>query len=271
MGKYLIMTKFWLVSLIDRVFVSVAVFLLIFAWINFYVADLWVSFAISLVFTFAVLFLIYFFVGKKNEKAALNRKQIEEMNKFTLAFRLSKESEQKSLLKSILEKNFEVEMIGRKLTYKDALGNHLVILATEFKKLSENDLINLMSKHFDKKFDCFDIFCNELDFTPKNIFKDKKIFIYDKRKIYQDFFKKTNIYPDCSNLDDKISKFSCADFLKNLFLPAKAKSYFLCGLILIFSSIILPFHIYYLIFASGLMIFAIICKIMPIIKNRQNK
>ena len=112
------MTKFWLVSLIDKVFVSVAVFLLIFAWINFYVADLWVSFAISLVFTFAVLFLIYFFVGKKNEKAELNRKQIEEMNKLTLAFRLYKEREQKLLLKSILEKNFEVEMIGQKLTYK---------------------------------------------------------------------------------------------------------------------------------------------------------
>ena len=95
------------------------------------------------------------------------------------------------------------------------------------------------------------------------------ILLITKEKLFIDYFSKYQIYPDESKINTSITKLKFKDILNGLFIPEKAKSYFFCGLILIFSSIILPYHLYYIIFGSLLLIFSIICKILP--KIRQNK
>lgn len=260
------MSKFWLINLIDKVFITVCVFLAIFAWINFYIRDLWTTFLLSIVFTFAIVFVLYYFLGKKHEKINLTKKQLSEMNKYLLAFRLTNKNEQLNIIKELLSKEHETKLDNGYLTYSDAFGKHLVIIATHFQKLNENDLINILNEYFNEKFDCFDIICNDFSNLNTEILKNKKIIMIDGKKLYNDYFMKYGIYPNTENLNENITKLKFKDIANNIFLPQKAKSYFLCGLVLIFSSIILPYHFYYIIFGSMLMMFAIICKILPKIK-----
>lgn len=261
------MTRFWLVNLIDKIFVTVAVFLIIFAWINFYINNLWTTFLLSLIFSFAIVFLLYYFLGKKQEKVNFSKQEIDEMNKCFLAFRLMNRADQQNLIKKLLieEKRCnetDILIKNKKLFYKDELGNHLIIIATNTPKIDDNEFINLINEYYENKFDCYEIICNECYVLNKNILKDKKITFITQKDLYKRL-KASNLCPNTEFLNLSSTKFKFKDIAKSMFLPSKAKSYFLCGLILIFSSIILPFNFYYIIIGSMLMLFAIICKILP--------
>ncbi|MBE5741553.1 MAG: hypothetical protein E7351_03410 [Clostridiales bacterium] len=249
------MSRFKIVNLIDKIFVSIAVFLIIYAWINFFVRDLITTFIISLVFSFAVVFLLYFFINKKQTKISTNKKNLEDINEKHLAFRLMSNEEKLRLIYDIISTQYEKKLDGKTT----------VILATHIEKLSQNDLINIICE-VDEKFDTIEIICNEYQPNIRlDILSGKKIKLVDKNKLYKDYFEKANIFPDLNKINTKINKPTFKEILKNFFLPHKAKSYFFCGLILIFSSIILPYHYYYIIFGTVLLIFAILCKIYPLI------
>ena len=261
------MSKFKVINLIDKIFVSCCVFLAIFAWINFYIRNLWATFVLSLIFSFAVVFLLYYFLNKKTEKTNINKKQLEQMNKILLAFRLASKKEQIEIIKSALEKQHETKQENNKLTYVDALGKHLVILALDLQKFTENDLLNILNKHYSKSINCYDIFCNEHTNINCNLLKNAKINLISNKNLYENYILNSEKELDCEFLNSSSSKLTFKDILNTFFLPSKAKSYFLCGLILIFSSIILPYYFYYIVVGSTLLLFAIICKLLPKFKN----
>jgi len=128
--------------------------------------------------------------------------------------------------------------------------------------LTQNDLLSLLDEFLDVKTDVIDIVCNENKTINTDIFTNKKIEIINKSTLYN-LFKLAEIYPEAKNLNLKSNKIHLKDIILSMFTPRKAKSYFLCGLVLIFSSIILPYHVYYVVVGSMLMLFSVICKILP--------
>ncbi len=262
------MSKFRIVNLIDKVFVTVAIFLIIFAWINFYIKSLWVTFIFSLAFSFAIVYVLYYFLDYKTEKKNKIKANTDEINKNFLAFRLSSKAEKYKLIKKILDTNHETKLLNNKLTYQEQDELHLVIICTHIDNLTQNDLINLLDEYASSKIDEFDIICGSFNANINTkILKNKKINLIDKQNLYTNFFSKYETYPDDSIIENGATKLKFIDILKGMFLPSKAKGYFFCGLILIFSAIILPYHYYYLIFGSMLLLFAIICKLMKRYKH----
>lgn len=260
------MSRFWIVNLIDKIFISCCVFLAIFAWINFYVKNLWATFCLSLIFTFAIVFVLYYFLNKKHERCNLTKAQKQQMDKTILAFRLLKKEEQTQLIKKAISKEHEVKQFNNKLFFNDAFGKHLIVLATHLQKLDETEFLNVLAENANVEADCIDVFCIEHENLNTHILNNKKINLINANKIYTNYLTKHNIFPSTENLNTNVAKFKFKDLLNSMFLPNRAKSYFLCGLILIFSSIILPYHFYYIIFGSMLLLFAIICKILPKVK-----
>lgn len=256
------MSKFRIINLIDKLFISLCVFLIIYAWINFYIRNLWATFILSLIFSFAVLFVLFFMLGKRQEKFSNSKKENEEFNKTILAFRLTPRKEKYKLLCSILKINHKTELVDSNLIYYVGEEKHLVIIATHVEKLTETDIISIIDENYFEGVNCIDIVCNVYAGNRLNFVKNLKINIVNNRTLYADFCK-TGILPNMDILDSDITKLSIKDIAKNMLQPAKAKAYFLCGLVLIFSSIILPYHYYYLIFGSMFMLFSIICKLMP--------
>lgn len=258
------MSKYKFVNLIDKLFVTVSIFLIIYAWVNFYLRDLWVTFGLSLIFTFACVFLLFYFVGKKQTKIYKNKKLNEDINTQFLVFKLTSKSKKQELLKQILEIDNQILPDEKHLMFIQNNQKHLVIIATAYDKLDNNILFNLLDEYGNVDADVFDIFCNDVaNNILTNIYKNKKINFVTKNIIYENYFLKYNIYPDKTNINLNSTKLKFKEILKMFFVEKKAKSYFFCGLILIFSSIILPYHYYYIIVGSILLLFAIICKLLP--------
>jgi len=68
-------------------------------------------------------------------------------------------------------------------------------------------------------------------------------------------------------INTKELKLNFKTILKNFIQPKKSKQFFWCGFVLIFSSIILPFKTYYLIFGSLFLLASIACKVIPKFKK----
>lgn len=262
------MSKFRIINLIDKLFITFATFLIIYAWINFYIRDLWTTFILSIVFTFACVYLLYFILNKQQEKKDLTAKNIKEVNEYFLCFRLSSKQKKLQLLNEILSVDHLTILKKNSLVFVRDNKKILVIIASYIDTLTQKDLITLIEQNFTQEVDGFEIICNEKSPNLKtNLYTNKVINVVTKNNLYTEYFKKYNLYPDKSEINLKSTKVSLLDILKGFFVPKKAKAYFVYGLLLIFSSLILPFQAYYIVIGSMLLLFSIICKILPKFTN----
>ena len=182
----------------------------------------------------------------------------EKVNNNFLAFKLSTYEEKISLLERAFAGLKFKKRQGKILFECDGKISQ-IILATHLDCLKQNDLINMLDEHA-LNVDKYIFICAEDLTTNTKIFLDKEIEILNKYKLIE-LLENANSLPNTERLNKQISKPTFKEILSKLFTQNKAKSYFFCGLILIFSSIILPFHFYYVVFGSMLMLFSIICKL----------
>lgn len=254
------MSKIGFINLIDKIFISICVFLLLFAWINYFVMDLKITFILSLIFSFACLYLLFYFYNKKQTKLNLNKQQTKQIEINFLNFKLSSKKEQLNLITNILSYKHKVTKETDYLTYTENENKHVIYLFLNQKILTFSDLINIIS-NIDADFDKLEIICENYENFNTKILKDKEIILTDKSSLYLNYFSKYNTYPDKKIMEENLTKIKLKDFFLHFFSREKSKGFFICGLILIFSSIIIPYNVYYIIFGSILLIFAIICKV----------
>ena len=93
------MSKFRIVNLIDKIFLTISLFLLCFAWINFYLRSLWTSFILSTIISIALISVIYFFINRKQTKIKNIKVNNEKIDTTFLAFKLTSKEEKLKLLK----------------------------------------------------------------------------------------------------------------------------------------------------------------------------
>ena len=263
LSNHLYMTKNKVIGFLDKLFISVILFLLIYAWINFFIRNLVATFILSFLFTFAVSFVLFFFLNKRNEKCEFLKQFMKDANENFLAFRLMHISEQIALINKAISQKYNTRIFNNSIVYKDRGVTHKILFATHLETVSQFNLINLLQGI--KNVDRVIIICNQIEPNLNvNFLKNTVIEFVEKTKLYNDYFLAHNVYPNTKILNTKIQKKKMREVLKNFFTPAKAKSYFLCGLILIFSSLILPYHCYYLIFGSCFLVASLACKIIPL-------
>ncbi len=255
------MSRFKVVNLIDKIFVALCVFLICFAWINFYIKSLTATFWLSVLIAFCICFLLFYFSNKKQSKITKLKLKNEDIEKTFLAFRLLDANKQFE----ILNKCFDVDKIFDGF-YK--AKNHIYFSALNVDVLDEANFLNIIASAKKYDFDSLTIICKNADKSLKlDILKGKKIEIINKEKLFEKFVL-ANVKIDYSDLNLEQKKFSWKDFAVNFFNASKSKSYFTCGLVLLFSSIVLPYNFYYIIFGSMLVLFALICKLLPMFNNK---
>lgn len=261
------MSKFGIVNLIDKLFITFSLFLITYAWINFYIRDLLSTFILSVIFSLALTYVIFLLISKKETKKKLSAKQKEDINKYFLAFRLLTKTEKLNLLNQILSLDFETKLTRSKLVYTKENLSHTIIIATHIPIISQDDLLNLLEQS-EIKTECVDIICNDyLNTVNKDFVANLKINFVTKESLFVDYFDKYKIYPSLLKINSKDLKLNFKTILKNFIQPKKSKQFFWCGFVLIFSSIILPFKTYYLIFGSLFLLASIACKVMPKFKK----
>ena len=198
-------------------------------------------------------------------KKNLSKQRCFEIEEKFLAYKLLPKQDKLNFLKELLNNDYENVTIKNQTIYYEKLNVKYALLdATYIEKLTNNDLINLLCELPFESIKEIQIVCNEKNNDLNlNILKNCSIKSIDKTLLFENFFEHYQMYPNTDLINLKTTKPTLKEIAKNFFLPHKSKSYFFCGLILIFSSIILPFHIYYLVFGTTLLIFSILCKILP--------
>lgn len=257
------MSKFKIINLFDKIFITTSVFLLVYAWINFFIRDLWVTFFLSLIFSSACVFILFYLLNIRKEKKAINKEYLNDIEEKFLAFQLLDKNEKLNLIKSTLKSSCKCEKIKDSLLCSEENQIYQIMIETDCEKLSQFHLIKLTSQRAKNIERLVIICCGVEQNLNRKFLKNLEIVLVDKKQLYDIYFLPNKLFPDTSNLNTKTDRKKITEIAKNFFVPHKAKSYFLCGLILIFSSIILPFHFYYLIFGSTLLIFSIICRLQP--------
>lgn len=261
------MSKYKVINLFDKIFISVSVFLIIYSWINFFIRNLWTTFLLTLIFCSSLLFLLFYFSNKHKLKKINHKKYLKDIEEKFLTFLLLSKNEKLGLLKSIIEINNDCKKINNTLIFEKDNQKQQIIIATDCEKLTQFELVKALSLR-QKSIEKLIVICCDFDSNLNTKFlKNLEIKIVNKKSLYDDYFCKQKSFESLQDLNSKSERKKFKEIIKNLFIPSKAKSYFLCGLILIFSSIILPYHFYYLIFGSTLLIFSIVCKLQPLFKH----
>ena len=261
------MTKFKIINFIDKLFITFSSFLVIYAWINFYIRDILTTFILSLIFSVSCTYILFWILEKKKNKKLLSAKEKEEINKNFLAFRIMPLKEKIALVNKILSINFETKANSKCIIYNNNEETHTIIFATNLTQINQENLINILEEHSIKTTH-LEIVCQDMNSNVNCKFLNNlKIEFINKTKLYNDFFKKHNIFPNTSILNNKELKFNWKMVFKNLLHEQKAKRYFILGFVLIFSSLILPFKTYYLIFGTAFLICSILCKILAKFKT----
>ncbi|MBO5910191.1 MAG: hypothetical protein J6Q15_01640 [Clostridia bacterium] len=129
-------------------------------------------------------------------------------------------------------------------------------------ELNEAKLLELIKT---KNAQHLTIFCSYYTQDVKTIskaFKNKQIELITLDQLFEIFASK-NIKIDTSHIDINSHKITIKEILKNTITRNKSKGYFISGLVILFSSIIIPYRIYYVMFSSILFILSLICRIRP--------
>jgi hypothetical protein len=206
------------------------------------------------------MFLFTYLTNNKLKRKETTKEYLNDVDEKFLAFKLLPIKEKYKFLELMISQKHEV-VNKQNFTYQKEKIIHQIIVATEHEKITQNTLVSLL-QNLENETQIFEIICNESDPNLSlKLLKNVSIKIITKKTLYDEFFNTYFMFPDCSNLNTEKQPLNFKKIFKNFFLPNKSKSYFLCGLILIFSSIILPYHYYYLITGSLLLIFSIICKL----------
>lgn len=255
------MSKFKIINIIDKLFITFSIFLIIYAWLNFYVRNLTFTFMLSLIFSASVSYILFYLLNKKQSKKRLVQEKNNVINKNFLAFKLMPINEKLKLLSQVFCDGCEHKTTKNKLTFVKENSSYSVIVFLQ-KNLMQEDLLNLLTQ-YEIKSDNLIVICENFSHTINcKILKNLSIKIVDKDDLFLNYFEPNNIYPNCEILDDNVLKPNFKILYKKFFQTKKSKQYFWLGLLMIFSSFILPFKIYYLIFGSGFLVCAILCKIL---------
>lgn len=258
-------------NVIDIIITSIIFFILFFCWLNFYIKNTILSVFLGVFLTFLIVFFLFFFKSKRNKRKNFSSKKQKEATDCAVQLKFSDELEVKKYFKKILKNDYSVKTIKSglllekeniKILFVMNFGqeifniDNLAKTFAQAKNLNVNEII-IVANAFDEK-------CKSL----ANAIKEIKISIFDAFDTYEKFIEPSKIFPN-KVIDTSKAKLSFKQVINYAFSKERTKHYLLFGLILIISSFFVYFKVYYLVFGSILLVFALLTRILPKFKKEQ--
>ena len=258
------MSKFKFVNIVDIIFISVATFLIIFAWIQFFIKKFILSLVISAILAIGIIMLLKWL---KNRKYLANQARINKSSQFAL-FKLAIQTMPTTKLATLIKKQLPAKYLA-KITKGEIhfiKGNTLNTFIFYYEnELTELKLLDVIKTHTATNLV---VFCSTFKDSVVPItraFKNKNIQLIDLEHLFE-IFNTKNITVDTSNIDLNKHKITIKEILKNSLSRQKSKGYFISGLVLLFTSLIIPYKIYYVVISSILFMLSLACRFKPLPK-----
>lgn len=254
------MSKFKIIRILDTVFKTSVVFLIAFAWINFYLENLWLVFLLSISITMLICYILNIFSVKKNAKKQNEASVLQQIEMSNMSMQLKTDSEKSKYIASLVKgDNKKIHTAYVSYTKNDI--NKIVTYYYKTSILDEYILLDIINK-FLYKSDEIIVLCTQYTDKANKIassIANHKISLLNKSETYFNLFSKNDCVPKSNLITEKATKFTFKDFWQKFSSKNNAKKFFLSGLLLLVVSIIIPYSVYYIVFGSLLMIFALIC------------
>ncbi len=255
------MSKFKFVNIIDTIFISVAIFFIIFAWIQFFLKNFMLSLMLGTVLSLGLILLIRHFKLKKYTSAQINNSQKFNLATFKLVIQTTPTSKLTTIIKQLLPSKYAPKSIKGDITFiKNDIKNVFAFYYSS--ELTEYKLLDIIKN---KPAQHLTIFCSSYSQDVKIIagaFKNIQIDLVNLEQLFE-IFNSYNIKLDTSHIDLNKHKITIKELLKTSISRNKSKPYFISGLVLLFTSLIIPYRIYYVVFSSILFALSLVCRFKP--------
>ena len=262
---------------IDSIAILTTTFVLIFAWIRFCTRDITISVIVGTVCAGVICFLINFLAERRERKkigSLTEKKSAEALGISLLGATNSEILDYFYAVFTPLGKNITKQQNYLEMEYYSAQNDmhstlHTTIIYPFFHKsvLDYDDLILIIKLTRTRKQSKVRVYTVSASVEAKSLAKkihNLDIQIYDQYDLYA----LGKGIPTPITIDTKITKLGFTDYIKFAFDKSRARNYLLFGVILLATSFIVPYKIYYLIMGSILCLTAFTVRILPLIKKR---
>lgn len=258
---------FKLAFYIDEIFKLVLIFFisLVFyraTFLSFSLCLLWASLT-----TIIVGILLFYSKLKRDAKLSLKTEQVKKIETIRVQLNNASQLEMRKYFAKLLSiiPNSKGELM--KVT---ANQKALYIPCFEKDIFTLDDLLSIYRKNKNRKIDEVIILCTNFTddclATSKN-YKKIKYTLINLKDIYLNLIEPTQLFPKITIETPTKEKMTLVKLKKYAFERKRTKSYFFCGIVLLFSSYFVPLRIYYLIFSGLMFASALLCILMNKRKN----
>lgn len=232
------------------------IFLLAIAWTNFYIKPFYLSVIVACLITLVFSLLIRKVSIKKEEKNQIKSQEQEAFKQFELNLFTMPADEQNKLLTSILKNNNLENKGGVLYAEKHAVFNKL-----NTAKLKIEDVYEIIKSLNTIKCDKAIVFYHSIEPSALDFIKSLNspgLELYNTAFLFTQA-KNLEILPKPAITFSKNKKLKFKQFVGIMFARKNAKNYILLGIIMLLSSFIVFNPLFYVIYASIMFIFALIC------------
>lgn len=252
------MKNFSLFNIVDFCFKFIILFLVNLIWSLYFVKTVWLSILLSLLLSLFILFLSWLLTKKKKEKEQPRLNEIKHANAVLYSFIYMPQSEMLQFFLKLAQIKHSAEMSKNHIV----INKHIALTA-KFKnsELTLDEIIEMYNSINKVNIDKIIILCNK---PPSNYYEclknfDIKTILLDFNQTYVQLLKEYNFFPKIKKEVTKAKK-TRSQILNIMFNKKRTRSYVVSSLFIIFSSFFVAYRIYYLIVATVLLIFALLCQ-----------
>ncbi|MCL2229075.1 MAG: hypothetical protein FWC00_04585 [Firmicutes bacterium] len=249
-------------GLIARSFI---VFMLAYLWLSFYVANIVLVFIISFFITAAVNTLFYILKIRRSARAKVTREEKKHINQIMLQFRFQAQAKTLNLMKTAFQiLGRQVVSTQKKLKFYRAVDEHEEnpTLCNMFLLFQINPTVDDVVKCISATNKGAITYIASESFHPSVIAYvaslDKQVVLMDGTDVYKQLLEPAQIFPDFTVHYKTRQRLQLNELKRVMFMRTKSKSYIFLGVIILATSFIVRFNIYYIIIASVLFLFALL-------------
>ncbi len=232
----------------DFLFGTAFLFLICFVWTRYFVHDVWKTIAISAIVTFFIISVYHIIKNKKESRKQLTEQEIKNAKKISTNFLLKTKQEILKEFEKNLSKKYQTKIKSDYLI----INNNILRPIFSSAVITDKEVIESYTKTKSLSAEKLIIVCKNANVEAKkiaNMIDGQKVIVLEEIEAYDDIYKPLNFsVPD--KMQDTKKRKKAYDYLSFALNKARTKNYLIVAVFLLFSSFLLRYNIYYIIFAS---------------------
>lgn len=251
----------------------ILIYFIVFIWIRYYSQDIHFSIWITALITFFAEIIFRIITGKKQSKIKLKEEELKKIELYNNTFTFNDDKYTLNFFYELAKTKHTAQKKKEFILIEHQTGEKIILFPYyTLRPFSADDLIFVINKTKNTEADKL-VLC--VSSVAKDAIKisgmmQKKILILEKEDVYIKLLKQYQYFPNEKDLFvlRETQKSKIKQLLKYSINKKRSKGYFISSLILMLSSLIVPYNIYYLTFSTLLLLLSLISLLSPLFAKK---